>query len=181
MSSANDSQPSDPQETGQAESRGSAFSLKSLLVIAAIAVASGVAGVTAVSLPVSSAKQVAGPGTPDPTPDPSDEAMQAAEPVILDLGNVIVNVAKTAGRRYLKVDISIELRSQEVQDTLQSKIMNVRLKDLVNNILSAKTIDELDSGDERDELRRQIRDEANLSLDLNNGILRVYFTEFVVQ
>jgi flagellar basal body-associated protein FliL len=91
---------------------------------------------------------------------------------------IIVNLSQTNAERYLKVDIALELDSSGAADEVRERLPQVL--DLLINILSNKTLDDISSTSGRNMLRQEMIDKINAVL--NNGrVVNVYFTEFVVQ
>jgi len=89
-----------------------------------------------------------------------------------------VNLLSDSGRRYLKVQMNLELDGEELAAELESKTAVVR--DVVIRLLSSKTLEEISTAKGKDKLKEQIVNQLNLRL--RDGNLRnVYFTEFVVQ
>jgi flagellar FliL protein len=90
----------------------------------------------------------------------------------------IVNVAGTGGRRYLKCTITVEFDSNAGVNEAGSKIPLMR--DAVIDILSSKTMEDLEPGALRDVLRAELV--ATISaLIAKARVTRVFFNEFVVQ
>lgn len=94
------------------------------------------------------------------------------------LDSFTVNLLSDSGRRYLKVQINLELDGEEVASELESKTAVVR--DTVIRLLSAKTLEEISTAKGKENLKEQIVNQLNLRLRDGN-IRNVYFTEFVVQ
>ena len=94
------------------------------------------------------------------------------------LDTFTVNLLSDSGRRYLKVQMNLELDGEELAVELESKTAVVR--DVVIRLLSSKTLEEISTAKGKDKLKEQIVNQLNLRL--RDGNLRhVYFTEFVVQ
>jgi flagellar FliL protein len=94
------------------------------------------------------------------------------------LDSFTVNLLSDSGRRYLKVQINLELDGNNVASELDSKTAVVR--DIVIRLLSSKTLEEISTAKGKDTLKEQIISQLNLRLRDGN-IRNVYFTEFVVQ
>ncbi len=91
---------------------------------------------------------------------------------------IIVNLAETQGQRYLKVSVQYEVSDQKVIEELKAR--TPLMLDLLINILSSKTIDDVANTVGRNRLRREIIDKSNAEL-ISGKIINVYFTEFVIQ
>lgn len=121
--------------------------------------------------------------TPKP-PVHVDLAPGAPDPVLHELGQLIVNMAGSRGQRYLKVKVSVEIRGDDPSDgaerlTAQEPVV----RDAIIQRLSLKTLEELEAAGAKDALRLELLDV------LNSGALqgtearaeRIFFTEFLIQ
>ncbi len=90
----------------------------------------------------------------------------------------IVNVAGTAGRRYLKCTITVEFDKNTGVTEAGTKVPLMR--DAVIDILSSKTLDDLEPGPLRDALREELVFTIS-SVITKARVTRVFFNEFVVQ
>lgn len=98
--------------------------------------------------------------------------------VLYEFGDVIVNPAGTEGTRFLKVTLYLELRKGDYQKILEK--YKPKLQDVALQIFSSKTVEELEDVSRRGDLRKEIVDGMNMALG-KRAILRVFFTEFVIQ
>ena len=109
-------------------------------------------------------------------PMSSMESMEVGPMYPLD--TFTVNLLSDSGRRYLKVQMNLELDGEELAAELESKTAVVR--DVVIRMLSSKTLEEISTAKGKDKLKEQIVNQLNLRLRDGN-VRNVYFTEFVVQ
>lgn len=90
----------------------------------------------------------------------------------------IVNLIDNEGERYLKVVLHLELSDQKM--TEEMKLLNPKLRDTILDLLSSKTYKEM-----IDPLGKQrLRDEIAMRMNMNvttGKVVKVYFTEFVIQ
>ncbi len=91
---------------------------------------------------------------------------------------LIVNPADSNGERYLKATISFETYDPELFEELEKRLPQI--KNQVNNVLSSKTIDQIQTNEDRERLRREIQNRVN-GLLVRGHISNVYFEEFVYQ
>lgn len=98
--------------------------------------------------------------------------------ILYQFGDVIVNPAGTEGTRFLRVTIYLELVSADYQKAIER--FKPALQDVAIQILSSKTIPELEDLDSRNKLRREIVSAMNRILG-GEIILKLFFTEFVIQ
>lgn len=112
-----------------------------------------------------------------------DSEEEATDPPIeygefAQLEPLVVNPAETGGSRYLMVSVGLESAEPAVLEEIAAKDIVVR--DLINDVLSTKTVPVLSDVGNREALKQEIR-------TLLNGILsegeidRLYFTQFMLQ
>lgn len=94
------------------------------------------------------------------------------------LDTFTVNLLSESGRRYLKVEMNLELNGEELGMELDSKTAVIR--DIVIRLLSSKSLEEISTAKGKIKLKEQIVDQLNMRLR-DGRINNVYFTEFVVQ
>jgi flagellar FliL protein len=94
------------------------------------------------------------------------------------LDTFTVNLLSESGRRYLKVEMNLELSGEELGVELDSKTAVIR--DIIIRLLSSKSLEEISTAKGKEKLKEQIVDQLNMRLR-DGRINNVYFTEFVVQ
>lgn len=94
------------------------------------------------------------------------------------LPTFLVNLYDPLGRRYVKLDIELELVSPAVSQEVKQQ--NPRIRDALIMLLSSKTATELNTQEGKHILRNEILDRINQIL---NGpkVVRVYYIDFVIQ
>jgi flagellar FliL protein len=97
---------------------------------------------------------------------------------IYPLDQFIVNLVSNNANRYLKCKISFELDSPELQQEIDKKLPAVR--DIIINILSSKTVEEIQTAKGKEKLKEEIKKKVNEILTTGE-VRHVYFTEFVIQ
>ena len=108
-----------------------------------------------------------------------DDSRQLSEIGILyPLDTFTVNLKSDAGRRYLKVTMSLELEGEELSLELDAK--TAVLRDRIIRILSSKTLEEISSKKGKGKVSAQVMDTLN-SMIADGEIKGIYFTEFVIQ
>lgn len=95
-----------------------------------------------------------------------------------EVGELVVNPANTNGKRYLLVEISVELDDKEHISKLDNNKM--KLKQEVIETLSKRTIPELVKVEERDSLRYELIDVINSVIEVRS-VRNLYFTKYVMQ
>lgn len=122
------------------------------------------------------------PSNNSSNPSAKEKKVQSMDSIevgpMFPLDTFTVNLLSDSGRRYLKVQMNLELDDEQLAAELESKTAVVR--DVVIRMLSSKTLEEISTAKGKDKLKEQITDQLNLRLRDGN-IRNVYFTEFVVQ
>ena len=106
------------------------------------------------------------------------EGEEKEESLIAPIETLIVNLSGSNGRRYLKAKINLEAKDGEMKRIIETK--SVQIKDRLISILSSKTLEDIDGLEGQENLRKEIKDAVDVVLKAE-GVLQVYFTEFVVQ
>jgi len=98
--------------------------------------------------------------------------------ILYPMDTFTVNLKSDAGRRYLKVSMSLELEGEELSLELDAK--TPVLRDRIIRILSSKTLEEISSKKGKAKVSSQVMDTLN-SMISDGQIKGIYFTEFVIQ
>jgi flagellar FliL protein len=113
---------------------------------------------------------------PAPGGAPKAEAARPPEHVV-KLGTVVVNVAGTEGRRFLRATLELGLGATEAKRVEE---LRAPLVDAAIGVLGEKPLGSLLQPAEREGLRQELR--ARLSAAAGGrGVTHVFLTEFVVQ
>jgi flagellar basal body-associated protein FliL len=91
---------------------------------------------------------------------------------------IIVNPAQSNGERYLKATVSLEAYDPAIIAEVEKRLPQI--KNQINIILSSKTIEQVQTNEDKERLRREIQSRINGLLTTGN-ISNVYFEEFVYQ
>jgi len=97
---------------------------------------------------------------------------------LVTLPTFLVNLADPLGRRYLKLTMDVEVEGEKTVEKLNQNMAKVR--DAIILLLSSKTYADLSTLENKQLLKMEIVNQLNLILETSN-ILRVYFTEMVIQ
>lgn len=98
--------------------------------------------------------------------------------IMFPLDLFTVNLLSESGRRYLKVEMNLELEGEELALELESK--KPVLRDIIIRILSSKSLEEISTAKGKETLKEQIVTELNTRIK-DGKIKNVYFVDFVVQ
>ena len=126
--------------------------------------------------------------------------------ILLDLGEFILNLADTTGRRYLKVGVAMELSKTEeemkaasapvaksgghggaeVIDPNSAIIAEMErykpaIRDSIISVLSNKTSDELSTPTGKEIAKEEILEMVNNIFDGQREVMRVSFGQFIIQ
>jgi len=88
----------------------------------------------------------------------------------------VVNLADPSGRRYLKISMDLEVKGppEPVQGSMS------KIRDALLMLLSSKAAEDLAGAEGKITLRKEVADRINQVLG-KPVVLRVYFTDFVIQ
>ncbi len=103
---------------------------------------------------------------------------RSAPPVIHPLDSFLVNLSDPGGKRYLKVNMELELEDQG--GLVEVKERNHAVRDSILLLLSGKVYDDISSPAGKLTLKREIISRLNRVLS-SGQVKEVYFTEFLVQ
>ncbi len=92
--------------------------------------------------------------------------------------DLILNPAGTNGQRYLLTTIAFNVSSEEALKELEANEIAVR--DVLNSVLTSKTMDQLIDVTQRESLREEIQKKAG-GLMSHGKIKSVYFSKYIVQ
>ena len=103
---------------------------------------------------------------------------EAAEALIHEISNIVVNPAGTGGSRFLSVSFGFDLESAELAAQFEQREPIIR--DALITILSSKTVAQLTDPKEKEIVRYQIRKRLSQLMETDE-ITGVYYTDFVLQ
>jgi len=131
------------------------------------------------SAPQAKEKSASKPRRSSSSASSMEDSRQLSEIGILyPLDTFTVNLKSDAGRRYLKVTMSLELEGEELSLELDAK--TPVLRDRIIRILSSKTLEEITSKKGKGKVSAQVMDTLNAMIS-DGQIKGIYFTEFVIQ
>lgn len=92
--------------------------------------------------------------------------------------NIVVNLSGTKGTRYLKTSFTVFSSNSELRAIIDRH--KVELLNLTLNILSAKTLVDLEVPGAKNVLLSELQENYNHTLN-SNVVEQIYFSEFVIQ
>jgi flagellar basal body-associated protein FliL len=134
-----------------------------LVAVLALGVMGAVSYLVATRLVASPRQQAAGP---------------AGELILYHAGKYLTNLRDDGGRRYISVDITLELSSPRMSRELESK--KALLEHTIISVLRDKTYGELEGEGGMLALARDLADRVNAILE-SGKVQRIFFTEFLIQ
>lgn len=90
---------------------------------------------------------------------------------------LVVNPANTNGRRYLMVEISLEMNVEHIP---LMETSNPKVKQELIETFSSRTVSQLTTPQERDIIRQEVTDIINSSIG-ETSVQNLYFTKYVLQ
>jgi len=125
---------------------------------------------------------VSSPASPPPAPVESTGTPPTDVPrtvtSVVPLPSLMVNLSDASEDRYLKVGMEVEVSVPEAVAEIQSQ--TARIRDSLIILLSSKTHAELASAEGKMQLKNEVASRLNQILGTPR-VVRIYFTEFVVQ
>lgn len=94
---------------------------------------------------------------------------------LVPLETFLVNLSGVRGGRLMKITMSLEVNSVDVQNEIDKR--NPEIRDTILILLASKTFDQVSSKDGKDYLREEVKDTLNSFLT-KGKVRRVLFTEF---
>ncbi len=91
---------------------------------------------------------------------------------------ILVNVAGTAGTRYLQASLSLSGKKSNLKDLIEKH--DARLRDAASSALAAKTIADLEKPGARSLIRTELIGAFNMILG-NGTVTDIFLTEFAIQ
>ncbi len=110
----------------------------------------------------------------------STSAKKEKVSIICPLKSFIVNLMDKSGvgKRYLKVNIDVEVGKELDKQIIESH--NPQIRDTILLLLSSQTLDEINTMEGKLALKQELL--SRMKQILGEGVVRrIYFTEFVVQ
>lgn len=104
--------------------------------------------------------------------------VEASMGPVAELKQFIVNLQSNDGRRYLKVEMTLELNHKNSGKEVENKIPLIR--DVIIGVLSAKRFDEVATENGKIRLREELKVAINRHL-IDGQVRNIYFTTFVIQ
>ena len=140
----------------------------------------------------------------------TDEEAMVKQGIMLDLGDFVLNLADSSPRRYLKINVSVELSTTEEEDAhlnapppksgghgghggggdtkspkevIAGELEQYKpaIRDAVISVLSAKTSDELSSATGKEVAKEEIQDLIGSVFNGQREVLRISFGQFIIQ
>ena len=95
-----------------------------------------------------------------------------------NLNPIIVNVAGSDARRFLKTQIVLELSKEKLAEEMEKRAPQIY--NSLNDILSSYRVEDISDNTGKDRIRSEVMSRINLILTTGK-VVNVYLTEFVIQ
>ena len=116
-------------------------------------------------------------------PSPEEEILEkvAEQPIVMAIDPVTVNISGTRMTRVLRMQIHLVLSEPRLERVLKEMLPMV--KDRIMSTAGRRTLDEMESAEDRESLKRDIALEINSLIRdrLSGSVLDVAFSEFLIQ
>jgi len=100
------------------------------------------------------------------------------EGLYYSIENLIINPAKSEGERYLIASLTIEIDDSKALTQIETQ--HAEVVDRINTLLSQRTVSQLNSINDRNEIKKEISMVINELLN-KKSVRNLYFTKFVMQ
>jgi flagellar protein FliL len=111
-------------------------------------------------------------------PRPIGREVSTEVGLMFPLDTFTVNLLSESGRRYLKVEMNLEIEGKELSPELDTK--KPVFRDIIIRILSSKSLEEISTIKGKEKLKEELVNELNMRLK-DGKVKNIYFTDFVVQ
>jgi len=101
-----------------------------------------------------------------------------SDPIPYDMEQMVVNPAGTNGQRYLLLEVSLELGSEDDVTLLDKNKLKIR-HDMIE-FLSSRTVSQLVHFNQRESLRRDLIGIINTAVG-SRSVRNLYYTKYVMQ
>ena len=144
---------------------------------------------------ISSPDSQNGDGKSDSSGDSGGDQIQQG--IILDLGEFILNLSDPRAKRYLKINVALELSKKDTDPgagapakegedpakAIEAEMNQFKpaIRDAIISTLSSKTAEELSSVEGKDQSKEQIKESVNAIFGGEREVIRVSFSNFIVQ
>lgn len=153
--------------------------VKIIIIIAVVVVLAVVGGAVGLKFFAPGLLPGSAENTPEEEAEPEEKEAGAAElGALKPLKPFIVNLADPAGRRYLKLNMTLELDTPEAVAEVDTRMPQIR--DAILILLSSMRFEDIRSIEGKMRLRGQIIGRCNTILTAGK-VKNVFFSEFVVQ
>ncbi len=98
--------------------------------------------------------------------------------LIYNVEDVIVNPAESKGAQFVIMNIGLEVKEDD--DLAQLEMKDPKLRDILINTISSKTIDKLDGANDKENLRLEIKQKVSALLPKKH-LKNVYFMNYIIQ
>ena len=173
------------QEEVKPEKSGAVGKIGKILLIVVLAVISSAGGgVVSFILMKRALNLNAAPNTAEHDAKESEDkkiAEKLEKSAVLPLEPFVVNLADPDAARYLRIRISLMVDDKtKSKELLENQALQLKVRDVILQSLTAKTSQELINSDGKNKLRQEIQEKVTVYFQ-EAKLVDVVFTEFVIQ
>lgn len=148
--------------------------------------------------------QISAAGTENADAGSEEEGETIERGIVLDLGDFILNLSDSSARRYLKINVAIELSRKETDPDpnkassgghgghgesadpmakIEQEMSQYKpaIRDAIISTISTKNSDELATIAGKEQAKQEIKDAVNAILNGDREVIRVSFGNFIIQ
>ncbi len=107
-----------------------------------------------------------------------EKAKKPEKTFFVTLDPIVVNLLDPSGKRYLQIQISLEVGSKKLEDEIKEK--EPIIKDIINTYLGEKTVDDVLAPNAKEEIKKELLEKINQALG-EDVILHVYILQYIVE
>lgn len=106
------------------------------------------------------------------------KAAAAPKELTYSLGDFMVNLDEPGYKRYIKVKVFVGYTNSKLEAEFAEKVPQIG--DAISGILRAKKLDDVNTPDKTDIVKKEIKDKINTILSTDK-LINIYFKEILIQ
>ncbi len=107
-----------------------------------------------------------------------EKVEKPAQTFFITLDPIIVNLLDPTGKRYLQIQISLEVGDKKLEDELKEK--QPIIKDTIISVLGEKTVDDVLAPNAKEEIKKELLEKINQALG-EDVVLHIYILQYIVE
>jgi flagellar FliL protein len=94
------------------------------------------------------------------------------------LDPIVINLMDPTGKRYLQIQISLEVGDKKMEDEIKEK--EPIIKDIIISVIGEKTVDDVLAPNAKEEIKKELKEKINQALG-EDVILNIYILQYIVE